>query len=55
MKITVCEGNGQGICSRCGRVAWMPLLCKIENVPGHYCSNCVRKNEIIIGSRRYGF
>lgn len=39
MKITVCEGNGQGICSRCGRVAWIPLLCKIENVPGHYCSN----------------
>lgn len=32
MKITVCEGNGQGICSRYGRVAWMSLLCKIENV-----------------------
>lgn len=32
MKITVCEGNGQGICSRCGCVAWMPLLCKIEKM-----------------------
>lgn len=30
MKITVCEGNGQGICSRCGRVAWMSLLYKIK-------------------------
>lgn len=53
MKITVCEGNGQGICSRCGRVAWMPLLCKIENVPGHYCSNCVRKMKSLLEVEAY--
>lgn len=30
MKITKCEGNGQGLCSRCGSINWMSLLCKIE-------------------------
>lgn len=48
MKITKCEGNGLGVCNRCGNVAWMPLLCKIENVPGHYCSNCVRKMKSLL-------
>lgn len=48
MKITNCEGNGQGLCSRCGSINWMSLLCKIENVPGHYCSNCVRKMKSLL-------
>ena len=48
MKITKCEGNGQGICNRCGNIVWMTLLCKIENVQGKYCSNCVRKMNLLI-------
>lgn len=48
MKITKCEGNGQGICNRCGNIVWMTLLCKIENVQGIYCSNCVRKMNLLI-------
>lgn len=48
MKITKCEGNGQGLCSRCGSINWMSLLCKIENVPGHYCSNCVKKMKSLL-------
>lgn len=48
MKITKCEGNGQGICNRCGNIVWMTLLCKIENVQGIYCSNCVRKMKSLV-------
>lgn len=48
MKITKCEGNGQGICNRCGNIVWMTLLYKIENVQGIYCSNCVRKMNLLI-------
>lgn len=48
MKITKCEGNGQGICNRCGNIVWMTLLSKIENVQGIYCSNCVRKMNLLI-------
>lgn len=48
MKITACEGNGQGICSRCHNIIWMTLLCKIENVPGNYCCNCVRKMKSLL-------
>lgn len=32
MKITKCEGNGQGLCSRCGSINWMSLLCKMYQV-----------------------
>lgn len=48
MKITKCDGNGQGVCSRCGNIVWMSLLNKIENVSGLYCPNCVRKMNLII-------
>lgn len=48
MKITKCEGNGQGVCKRCGNIAWMTLLYKIENVQGIYCSNCVRKMKSLV-------
>lgn len=47
MKITKCEGNGQGVCNRCGNIAWMTLLYKIENVQGIYCSNN-HKNILLI-------
>lgn len=55
MKITVFEGYGQGICSRCGSIAWMSLLYKIENVPGNYCSNCVRKMKSLLDVEEMDF
>lgn len=48
MKITECEGNGQGVCSRCGCINWMTLLYKIENVPGNYCTTCIRKMKSLL-------
>lgn len=48
MKITKCDGNGQGVCNRCGGIVWMTLLYKIENVQGIYCSNCVRKMKYLV-------
>lgn len=48
MKITKCEGNGQGVCKACGNITWMTLLYKIENVQGIYCSSCVRKMKLLI-------
>jgi hypothetical protein len=48
MKITPCNGNGQGTCLRCGDITWMTLLYKIENVPGLYCSKCVRDMNLLI-------
>lgn len=50
MKITRCEGNGQGSCKGCedrdkwNRV-WTSMLYKIEGLEGCYCSNCVEKHK----------
>lgn len=47
-KITKCEGEGQGSCTRCTAKGkwnrnWMCLLSKIEGYEGCYCSDCVRE------------
>ena len=48
MKITQCQGEGQGSCKRCddkgkwNRV-WTSMLYKIEGLDGCYCSSCVKE------------
>ena len=46
LKITVCQGEGQGSCKRCNdkgiwNVNWMCMLYRIEGLEGCYCSKCV--------------
>lgn len=48
LKITECEGEGQGSCKMCEdngiwNRAWMCFLYKIEGYEGCYCSDCVDK------------
>lgn len=46
MKVTRCNGEGQGSCRRCEtngkwNRSWMSLLFHIEGMEGCYCSECV--------------
>lgn len=48
MKVTQCEGEGQGSCKMCTdngiwNREWMCFLYKIEGYEGCYCSDCVKK------------
>lgn len=48
MKVTQCEGEGQGSCTMCNangtfNVQWMCFLYKVEGYEGCYCSDCVKK------------
>lgn len=48
MKVTQCEGEGQGGCTMCNangvfNVQWMCFLYKVEGYEGCYCSDCVKK------------
>lgn len=50
MKITQCEGEGQGSCRRCNERGifnrqWMIFLYEIYGYEGCYCGKCV--NEIL--------
>ena len=47
MKVTKCDGEGQGSCKRCADNGkwnrnWMSFLNKIENLDGCYCDSCTR-------------
>lgn len=46
VKVTCCEGEGQGSCKRCvdkgiWNRMWMSFLYKIEGLEGYYCAKCV--------------
>ena len=46
VKVTCCEGEGQGSCKRCvdkgiWNRMWMSFLYKIEGLEGCYCAKCV--------------
>ena len=46
MRITKCQGEGQGSCTMCSSHGWwnrhwMTCLSKIEGFDGCYCSDCV--------------
>ena len=46
IKVTRCEGEGQGSCKRCidkgtWNQMWMSSLYKIEGLEGCYCAKCV--------------
>ena len=46
MKITRCQGEGQGSCKRCKdsgkwNRSWMCFLYKINGLDGCYCKECV--------------
>ena len=48
VKITQCQGEGQGSCKRCNdkgiwNVNWMCFLYKIEGLEGCYCGKCVKE------------
>lgn len=48
VKITQCQGEGQGSCKRCNdkgiwNVKWMCFLYKIEGFEGCYCRECVKE------------
>lgn len=48
LKITKCEGEGQGSCKMCSdngkwNRSWMCFLYHIEGYKGCYCSDCVKK------------
>ena len=48
LKVTRCEGNGQGSCKRCDDHGiwnrnWMCFLYKVEGYDGCFCWNCVRE------------
>lgn len=48
MKITKCNGEGQGSCKRCSdngkwNRTWMCFLYKIEGYEGCYCGDCVKE------------
>lgn len=48
LKITRCQGEGQGSCKMCSDNGkwnrnWMSLLFKVEGFEGCYCSDCVEK------------
>lgn len=48
MKVTRCEGEGQGSCRRCEENGkwnrnWMCFLFRIEGREGCYCSKCVEE------------
>ncbi len=55
MKITKCQGEGQGSCKRCTdngkwNVNWMCFLYKIEGMDGCYCGDCVKE---IVGHAKH--
>ena len=48
VKITQCQGEGQGSCKRCNdkgiwNVNWMCFLYKIEGKEGCYCEKCTKE------------
>ena len=48
LKITRCQGEGQGSCKMCSDNGkwnrnWMSMLFKVEGFEGCYCSDCVKK------------
>lgn len=48
LKITRCEGEGQGSCTRCDEKGiwnrhWMSMLVEIEGMEGCYCSKCLKE------------
>lgn len=48
MKVTQCQGEGQGSCKRCSdkgkwNRTWMCFLYKIEGYDGCYCADCVKE------------
>ena len=44
LKITRCQGEGQGSCKMCSdNGKWKCFLFKIEGLEGCYCSDCVKK------------
>ena len=48
MKYKVCEGEGQGSCTRCEDKGkwnrhWMCFLFEIEGKDGCYCQNCLNE------------
>ena len=50
VKITQCQGEGQGTCKRCNdkgiwNVNWMCFLYKIEGLEGCYCRECVKEDS----------
>lgn len=50
MKVTQCQGDGQGSCKGCedkgkwNRV-WTSMLYKVEGLEGCYCSSCIKELE----------
>jgi hypothetical protein len=47
MKVTQCQGEGQGSCKRCAdkgkwNRTWMCFLYEIKGYEGCYCRNCVK-------------
>lgn len=48
VKITQCQGEGQGTCKRCydkgiWNRKWMCFLYRIEGLEGCYCRECVKE------------
>ena len=48
VKITQCQGKGQGTCKRCNDKGiwnreWMCFLYRIEGLEGCYCRECVKE------------
>ena len=48
VKITKCEGEGQGSCTRCEEKGfwnrhWISMLYKVEGMEGCYCSKCLKE------------
>ena len=58
VKITQCQGEGQGSCKRCNdkgiwNANWMCFLYKIEGFEGCYCEKCVK--EILREEEKMGY
>ena len=48
LKITQCQGEGQGSCKRCSDNGkwnrnWMCFLYKVEGREGCYCGDCIKE------------